>query len=149
MNLKNRSIISADAPRLTELDKICFPPDVAYETAYFIELIESSSIQGILLEDDNDFLVGFILWSRWKRGVGHLITIDIEPDFRKQGIGRMLMAQMDQDCRNLEATGIMLEVSVTNSGAMEFYRKLGYHEVALLDDYYGKDRHAHLMMAVL
>ena len=141
-------VVRPDVPAMTDLDAICFPPHVAYDAPYFLELVATPGVWGLKLEDGAG-LAGFILWSRWPEKIGHVITVDVHPDRRRQGLGKTLMDRMEEDCRAAGSRRVILEVSVTNIAAVDFYRGLGYHVASFLPDYYGESQHAHFMMKLL
>jgi ribosomal-protein-alanine N-acetyltransferase len=137
-----------DVPELTGLDAVCFPPHVAYDADYFRELVGTPGVLGVRARDGAE-LAGFILWSRWPEKIGHVITVDVAPGRRREGLGTRLMTVMEEDCRAAGSRRVILEVSVTNTAAVDFYRRLGYHVASFLPDYYGEGQHAHFMMKLL
>jgi GNAT superfamily N-acetyltransferase len=71
----------------------------------------------------------------------HVDLIWVADAHRRKGIGRRLMKQAEDKARELGLTGI--EVWTQNWQAPEFYRKLGYDEFAVIDDFTpGGKRHA-------
>lgn len=144
--MRRREVREEDAPALTALDARCFPPHIAYSLDYFEELLASPDVRGLVDEDGDGRVVSVILWSDAREGIGHLITIDVDPGVRRAGIGKGLMEAMHEHGRINGTRAIMLEVSTENEAATAFYLGLGYRHVMQLDDYYGPGGHAHLMM---
>ena len=71
----------------------------------------------------------------------HIDLFWVDEACRKQGIGRNLMQQAEQQARQQNLSGI--EVWTQSWQAPEFYRKLGYEEFAVIDDFApGRKRHA-------
>jgi [ribosomal protein S18]-alanine N-acetyltransferase len=82
------------------------------------------------------FVMGRIELTRF--GVeGHVMTIDVAPDFRRQGVAMKLMLEVESRFKRGGASESRLEVREGNVAACELYRKLGYMEVAFLRGYYG------------
>jgi ribosomal protein S18 acetylase RimI-like enzyme len=54
----------------------------------------------------------------------------IEPQYRRQGIGRRAMQFVEEQARELGVNAIHLEVDHGNDPAAELYRRAGYHDHA-------------------
>jgi ribosomal protein S18 acetylase RimI-like enzyme len=54
----------------------------------------------------------------------------IEPQYRRQGIGRRAMQFVEERARGLGVNAIHLEVDQGNDPAAELYRRAGYHDHA-------------------
>ena len=90
---------------------------------------------GLFLAEVNGGAVGFvhgvvrdtpaipILIPRWYAIVD---SIGVKSDFRSDGIGRMLMDAIHAWAIAKGASAIELNVHAFNTGAIRFYRKLGY-----------------------
>jgi ribosomal-protein-alanine N-acetyltransferase len=65
----------------------------------------------------------------------HLISIGVLGDYRRRGIGSMLMNAL---VRNLKAPirELALEVKEGNIGAVRLYERLGFREVEVVRNYY-------------
>lgn len=71
----------------------------------------------------------------------HVDLIWVAEDARSKGIGRRLMKLAEDDARRMKLSGI--EVWTQSWQAPGFYRKLGYEEFAVIDDFTpGRKRHA-------
>lgn len=57
---------------------------------------------------------------------GLLDELFVEEAYRGQGIGKAALSFVDEQCRARRWKAVRLEVSKTNVGAMELYRKSGY-----------------------
>jgi ribosomal protein S18 acetylase RimI-like enzyme len=100
----------------------------------------------------------FAPWRRWKRGwvaendrvrgfaaVEHepwhqrliLWFLYIEPAYRRQGVGRALLAQVEADGRERGATHVWLETSNVNVPGVRAYERLGYALCGADTLYYG------------
>jgi ribosomal-protein-alanine N-acetyltransferase len=133
-----RDGIRADADGLFELDRICFDAGVAYSLREFRWLLRSPRTLCILGEDDDD-LAGFAIAQKTvirKSCGGHIITIDVAPGFRRRGVGRLRMGQIEERLRAAGAGWLRLEVAVNNSAGSEFYRRLGFASIGRIPNYY-------------
>ena len=80
-----------------------------------------------------------------------LLNIAVEPKQQKQGIGRLLLAEIISQSTAKKATTVFLEVRASNQRAIEMYQQAGFNEMGLRKNYYptanGKE-HA-VMMALM
>ncbi len=133
-----RDGVGADAARLFDLDRICFDAGIAYSLREFRSLLRSPKALCIVAEN-GDELAGFVIAQEsvihQSRG-GHIVTIDVAPDFRRRGIGRLLMERMEARLWSAGAEWLRLEVAVNNSAASEFYRELGFAPTGRILNYY-------------
>ena len=134
----------SDFPSLCALDRLCFPEGIAY-TPEEIELGLSQRGAFSLLAEVEQRVVAFVLAYQKKLLIGHIVTLDVHPDFRQRGIGNRLMERAEQRLRERQAERIILEVGVGNETALRFYKKLGYVIKRLLPHYYSDRSDAHLM----
>jgi ribosomal-protein-alanine N-acetyltransferase len=77
---------------------------------------------------------------------GHLCNFGVSPPYRKRGIGRLLLRRLEHQFALELATGVQLEVRVSNTRAQRFYRTLGYKEVFEIAGYYSDGEDALVMM---
>lgn len=137
-----RPLAPSDSPRLWALDQRCFPPGIAYSPAEIKEflLIHGAYHRAIELGAP-PALAGFILTVR-NRDRGHVVTLDVAPEFRRQGLGQALMEAAEAHFgihRRAGLVGMRLEVAVNNASALRFYVRLGYRVVRTLRGYYAAD----------
>ncbi len=90
------------------------------------------------------FIIGRIDFVR-NRPVGHVMTIDVSQVYRRQGIGQRLMVELEGIFKQKGATECRLEVRENNVAALGLYQKLGYHQVGVLENYYGRAHGLYLM----
>ena len=77
--------------------------------------------------------------------VCRVLSLAVHPAYRRQGIGRSLMALAEDYARRKNITVVMLEVSTQNSAAIDFYKKLGYENTGFLSHYYSWGEDAYSM----
>ncbi len=134
-----RLFVPDDLPALYELDQICFRKGISYSVEQLADLTGVARSTTLIAETDELNISGFCVVHRERRStatVGHVITIDVHPEARKQGVGRVLMQAQEAD---LVARGVwhcVLEVAVDDPGAQEFYARLGYQVTSRLRGYY-------------
>ena len=69
-------------------------------------------------------------------GEAQLLNLSVVPDARRQGVGRMLLAQFLVDARRLGAEQIFLEVRAGNRAAIALYETSGFTAVGRRVAYY-------------
>jgi len=77
---------------------------------------------------------------------GHLCNIGVSPRYRRRGVGQLLVRRTEHQFALELATGVQLEVRVSNSGAQRFYQRMGYRPVFGIDQYYANGEDALVMM---
>jgi ribosomal-protein-alanine N-acetyltransferase len=126
------------------LDRLCFPEAIAYTPEEIaLALVQRGAFAFVAEVDER--VVAFILAYQKKPLIGHIVTVDVHPDFRRQSIGYHLMERAEQRLRERGAVRIILEVSVANDTALRFYEKRGYLRQKLLRHYYADRSDAYLM----
>jgi [ribosomal protein S18]-alanine N-acetyltransferase len=157
-----------DLDELYRIDQQCFSQGIAYsreELAHYIKdpssftlVAESSaaSEKPKIVNQQNapepaaaPQVVGFIVAQKLRRGMGHVITIDVLPEARRAQLGSQLMSDVERrlcagGCRN-----IFLEVAVDNRPAILFYKRHGYFVVKTIPRYYDGKLDALLMAKTL
>jgi ribosomal-protein-alanine N-acetyltransferase len=94
-------------------------------------------------------VIGFIAGGLENTGeelYGHICNLAVTRMYRKRGVGRMLVRREEQQFAIEMATGVQLEVRLSNRTAQEFYRSLGYREVFQIAGYYANGEDATVMM---
>ena len=74
-----------------------------------------------------------------------ILTVGVLPDYRRQGIAREFIRQMEEWCAERKASAIMLEVKIDNDSAIALYQSLGYIKIAVRTDYFGPGLDAQVM----
>jgi ribosomal-protein-alanine N-acetyltransferase len=74
-----------------------------------------------------------------------ILTVAVLPEFRRQGIAREFMRQIEQWSEERGASAMMLEVEHTNAAAIELYQALGYMQISVRMNYYGLGNDALVM----
>ncbi len=67
--------------------------------------------------------------------VGEIKRMYVAPDVRGQGIGRALLARLEEDARSLGLTRIVLETGTRSTDAIELYRRAGFTAIPAYGEY--------------
>lgn len=76
----------------------------------------------------------------------HITTIAVDPEYRRLGLGQLLIIQMARSALQARATRMTLEVRMSNEGAQRLYRKYGFHDGGVRPRYYSDDFEDALIM---
>lgn len=87
---------------------------------------------------DSEKTLGFLEYSLIYDRI-EIDNIQVNNEYRAQGIGTKLMAYLINEAINLRVINITLEVRVSNEIAKNLYKKFGFREVALRKYYYGDE----------
>jgi [ribosomal protein S18]-alanine N-acetyltransferase len=80
-------------------------------------------------------VAGFILYTLIV-GEGEILTVATAPNWRRYGIGEMLVKAALSHLSAERAAAMFLEVGENNGGALALYRKHGFKEVGKRQNYY-------------
>jgi [ribosomal protein S18]-alanine N-acetyltransferase len=79
-------------------------------------------------------VAGFAL-SRWVMDEEELLLIAVDPDCRRQGVGKSLIDELSKNAKSAQRLSIFLEVRKGNL-AQYFYEDMGFFPVGIRPDYY-------------
>ncbi|HEY7856800.1 MAG TPA: GNAT family N-acetyltransferase [Terriglobales bacterium] len=85
-------------------------------------------------------LEGMVLASRVKPGVMHITQICVMPEFRRRGLGRVLIERAMEQARRMGLRSATLTVTRENAGALGLYQRLGFTERTQFDAYVWRRR---------
>ena len=86
---------------------------------------------GIFVAEDEGRVVGYITtWQDRAAGIGHIPNIAIRPEFRGQGLGRLLIEHALNHFRAAGLTHAKIETLAQNAIGNHLYTDLGFVEVA-------------------
>jgi len=139
-----RDLTISDLDSIAELDRLCFPPPIAFSRHMFEECLTSDYCQCFGLKKDHK-LVAFAVIAFSGIDSIQIITVDVHPAHRRAGIADSLMAEIEARARAEEVHRISLQVSVDNEIAILLYEKWGFEVKARINDYYGRGKNAYHM----
>ncbi|HON82367.1 MAG TPA: ribosomal protein S18-alanine N-acetyltransferase [Methanoregulaceae archaeon] len=99
--------------------------------------------------DHQGRVVGFVAGGIEDTGAqvyGHICNLAVTPSYRKRGVGRMLVRRAERQFAIQLAAGVQLEVRVSNTAAQQFYHRLGYRQIFLVNQYYANGEDAVVML---
>ncbi len=141
-----RRAVPTDIGAITMIEKESFPDP--WEQNVFLEALTYYPTTYFVATCDGA-VAGFIVGALEDTGeniYGHICNLAVSPRFRHRGIGRMLVSRAENQFALELATGVQLEVRVSNTPAQKFYTKKGYRPVFCIDQYYANGEDALVMM---
>lgn len=135
-NIEIRQAKLYDVPALTRIERDSFDsPWSADEITKDVTSDDGSIYVAVALIGDER--AGYADM-RIIKGESQIYNIAVAPEFRKQGIGEVLLDHMVRKSEELGLSIITLEVRAGNEAAMALYEKMGFRKVGTRPDYYAK-----------
>jgi len=69
-------------------------------------------------------------------GEAHVLNLCVEPAYHQQGIGRFVLAHLQQVARAANMELMLLEVRKSNAAALALYQGMGFHKLGVRKGYY-------------
>lgn len=132
-----------DLDEIVAIENVSFPSP--WPRRIFEREIEAKNSYKRVIRFSGSVVAYIVTWTIYDEV--HILNIAVHPDFRKIGLGEMLI----RDClassleRGLKL--VLLEVRVSNSSAIKLYEKIGFKTLSVRKKYYsdtGED--AYVMM---
>ena len=163
-----------DIPEVVEIERLAFPtpwPARAYRyeitqnqrAHYFVARRQLPEEEGVeRVERESSLLRRIQTWAQSGKAdhrpmlgycgfwiaaqEAHVSTIAVDPKYRGEGIGQLLLITAIEKALELNATLVSLEVRVSNSVAQNLYRKYGFKAAGRRPRYYSDNREDALIM---
>jgi ribosomal-protein-alanine acetyltransferase len=133
---------------LYKIEEQCFDEEAFSKRQISYLLTDYSTIA--LAAKTNNYIVGFVIAQveTDDTDFGHIITLNITPNFRHKGIATQLLNEIENLLKQRGINECRLEVREDNRAAIKLYHKLGYQTIGKLDQYYGKKHGLYLKKAL-
>jgi [ribosomal protein S18]-alanine N-acetyltransferase len=140
-----------DFEHLWRIDQRCFPPEISYsrlELAVYMRRSGSFTLVAETAANNGNprtsaqpsgaeqAILGFIVAQAQRRGMGHIITIDVIDKARRTGVGSKLLSAAEDRLRSAGCHNVHLETAVDNVAALAFYKRHGYNLEKTVPRYY-------------
>jgi ribosomal-protein-alanine N-acetyltransferase len=123
MKITIRKMSMDDVAAVVDLDRKSFSLPWP-ERSFRFELTENPASRCWVAELDGKVVGTIVVWLIVEEA--HVATLATHPDYRRQGIGRRLLAHALRHLAQDGAHSSFLEVRESNVAAQEMYRKFGY-----------------------
>ena len=141
-----RQPIALDIPSLAIYEKELFPYSPWSTSQFKEEFAGIPATRFFSIAEDGNTIVGYCGVFLPAPGVeADVLTVAVLPQYRRQGIAREFMRQIEDWARSRAASALMLEVEISNEAAIELYLSLGFMKLSVRMNYYGPGKDAHVM----
>lgn len=123
---------SRHIPELARLEKICFSQP--WSAKSIEEELDNRTAHFLVAEADGKvagYIGVFVVYES-----GSISNIAVFPEYRRQGVGRLLLESACNVAQEGGAESLSLEVRPSNEGAISLYLSVGFEEVGLRKNFY-------------
>lgn len=132
MMLVVRRMTAADVPAAAQIDAMS--ESLPWPERSFRAELEAPYSRGWVAESGGRVVGLLVLWLVVDEA--HIASIAVHPDFRRRGIGRLLLKTALEAATAEGAKNGLLEVRAGNLAAQELYKRFGFAEVGRRPKYY-------------
>jgi ribosomal-protein-alanine N-acetyltransferase len=123
-----------DLAALALLHARCFA-DSPWDRGALARLVALPVLRARLMEDGRRSPLGFQL-SLIVAGEAEILTLCVDANLRRQGLGRVLLRDLYAEARAAAATRLVLEVAADNHPALRLYESEGFAHIGRRPFYY-------------
>jgi ribosomal-protein-alanine acetyltransferase len=149
MQVKIEPATARQLNELYQIEQQCFDSEAfsKQQINYFLSDYNAISFMAKLGEQIAGFVIAY-LENEEKKVFGHIITLNVAPQFRHRGIAQVLLGEVERLLKQQGVDECRLEVREDNVAALRLYKKLGYQEIGRLEHYYGRAHGLYLKKAL-
>ncbi|OUP56236.1 ribosomal protein S18-alanine N-acetyltransferase [Butyricicoccus pullicaecorum] len=118
-------------PALAEIERACF------HVPWSENALREELGKGLFLvaKDENQTVCGYV-GCQIVLDEGYITNVAVSPDFRRQGIGRLLIQTLNERAQQAQLAFVTLEVRASNDPAIALYTAVGYEPVGRRKNFY-------------
>ena len=144
-----RPLALSDLNELYQLDMRCFLDGEAYERETFRFLLNNPKAIARQIRSDYDEMAAFGIGVIEDSGIGHVTTVGVAPEYRRRGLARLILHEIERSFSARSVSTIRLEVRVNNQAAQQLYEQVGYVIIQRMNRYYSNGDDGYLMVKSL
>lgn len=134
MSVELRPIRPADLDALARLHARCFPGE-SWDAPALASILALPGASGRLAEAEDGGACGLVL-ALFAAEDAEILTLGVDPDRRRQGIARALLADVIARAQRAGARRLVLEVAADNEAARRLYGVHGFRPIGERRNYY-------------
>jgi len=139
-----REMCPSDIDQIMAIERASF--SCPWSARFFLEEIGVSYSKSLLAEVGGR-VVGYLVY--WQLPIGvDIHNLAVHPEFRRQGIGRYLLATMIRSASDRGSKNVTLEVRKSNTLAQKLYFSLDFTVKGVRRGYYSDDGEDAVVMAL-
>jgi [ribosomal protein S18]-alanine N-acetyltransferase len=128
---------------ITAIERICFR--IPWSRESIREEIEDNNLAIYLCAKTDGKIAGYAGY--WKvTDEAHITNIAVHPEYRRNGIGSILVKGMIETCRKTGIDRMTLEVRKSNVEAQGLYKKFGFKFAGIRKAYYSDNKEDAVIM---
>jgi ribosomal-protein-alanine N-acetyltransferase len=131
------------------LDQRCFSDGEAYDRETIRYLLSHQQAVCYKVVAATNEMLAFVVGMIEPDRTGHVVALGVDPEHRREGLGRYLMRAVEQGFFKNGITTVRLEVRTSNDAAQKLYFNLGYKIVRRMPRYYTSGDDGYLMVKSL
>lgn len=144
-----RPLALTDLNELYQLDMRCFMDGEAYERETFRFLLNNPKAIARQIRSDYDEMAAFGIGVIEENGIGHITTVGVAPEYRRRGLARLILHEIERSFCARSVSTIRLEVRINNQAAQQLYEQIGYVIIQRMGKYYSNGDDGYLMVKSL
>ena len=131
-DIQIRNMKEKDIDEISELERLSFK--TPWSRKSFEEELENKVARYIVAEAAGKVIGYCGVWIIVDEG--HITNVAVHPDYRGQGIGKMLVEHLIALCKDEEVYKLTLEVNTNNTVAQGLYQSFGFESQGVRKGYY-------------
>ncbi len=140
--MKYELMNDAHTAQVAELEKRCFSSPWSLRS---ITDELTNPLSTWIVAADGDTVAGYV-GSQSVLGEADMMNLAVDPQFRRNGIAKLLVTTLIDHLRSRDVYCLTLEVRASNEPAISLYEKLGFTQVGRRPNYYANPREDALIL---
>lgn len=134
-DLRFRPVTTADIDEIMVIERTSYR--FPWSMGFFLQELQVACARSILAESDGR-IIGYVLY--WLLpGVIDIHNIAVHVDFRRRGVGRVLLKKVIAEAKRQSIARVTLEVRKSNLPAQKLYESIGFGSTGIRKGYYSDD----------
>lgn len=130
-----RSATLADLPELVRIENLSFVTDRFSRRSFRYLLTKANA--NTLVEDQAGQIRGYVmLLFNVGTSLARLYSYAVDPNARRQGIGKALVEQAEVEAIEHDCIAMRLEIRQDNEASINLFKQYGYRQIGMVPDYY-------------
>jgi ribosomal-protein-alanine N-acetyltransferase len=125
-------MIRRDMPEVLGIEHASF--EYPWSEDEFLRVLRQRNCIGMIAEQ-GERIVGFMIYELHRNRI-HVLDFATHPDFRRQGVGKQMIAKLVSKLSSQRRNRIALLLRETNVAAQYFYKTMGFRAVEVVREHF-------------
>ncbi|MEM3713369.1 MAG: N-acetyltransferase [Nitrososphaeria archaeon] len=143
LNIRLASV--GDLDKVYFIEERSFPKTDLYPKE-LLRLYLTLSPKTFLVAEYLGEIIGYALAVVRRGRIGHILSVAVDPNFRRKGTGKKLILKIEEILESLGCIILRLEVNEMNMAARTLYLNLGFKEAYIIPNYYSDGSFSAIVM---